>query len=251
VDVATTPSVEKSLSTAALSDIAKSSSPQVSAIISQNTGSLTSAITNTLNQSATQALVRADIAQAYNALTGSRPTTINWRPVILRFTASLHQANATIPVIPSNLSSNTITIKPSQALARTVHAVGSLAWIEMFLGVTVAFGVARFAIWRRRLRPWYVGITVGVPGVLLIVVSRVLNHVANSYHSASATTNVLVRNVTGHADNALASSGVIFLVVDAVIVAAWIALRWWRGRSPSPSSPTIAPSAYAPSTPVV
>ena len=225
VAIASSPGVEKAISVAAINDISQRSSPNVQAVIAKERPALQADIVRTLNTASTQALLRSDVQQGYDAFTSSSGGSVNLRPLILLFTTSLHKTTPAIPLIPVDLSNTVVHIKAHKSFGSVSHSLNVMAWIELVLGLIGAVLVARFLVRRHRNQLTLLGVTIGAPAVVLLVVATVTNHLTRRIHPGNQSGRVILSNLVYRFDSSLRVDALVLLIIDVVAVGGWYLLH--------------------------
>ena len=235
ISTATARDVERNLADSILTNIAKNSTPGVRALIDKQRAHMKAAIIRAMNEKANQALVRQYLERFYNVFTSDKGGSINIRPVILRFTSVVHRVDPSVPTLPSKLKKSVVHVKAVKGARELARTLGPAAWLGTLLGLLGAVIAARFLVRRRKLRPWAVGVTIGLPALLLFVVADVTRSRADTFHLGTSTARILVRQMIYRVDNGLTSSAIFLLVTDLLIVAVWLVLARLSRRRAAPT----------------
>ncbi len=235
ISTATARGVERNLAVSIVTNISKNSTPGVRALIDKERRPMETAIVRAINEKANQAIVRRYLERFYNAFISDKGGSINIRPVILRFTSVLHQVDPSIPSLPSKLKKSVVHVKAVKVAGELSRTLGPAAWLGMLLGLLGSVIAARFLVRRRRLRSWAVGVTIGLPALLLLVVADVTRSRAGTFHLGTSTARILARQMIYRVDNGLTSSAIFLFVAGLLIVGSWLALASLSRRRAAPT----------------
>ncbi len=237
IATATARGVEKSLADSVVTNISKNASPSVRVVIDQKRPQMESAIIRAMNEEANQAIVRQYLERFYNAFTSDHGGKINIRPAVERFISVLHQVDPSVPTMPIKLKHSVVRVKAVKWAGNLSRSIGTAAWFGILLGLALAIVAARFLIRRPSRRPWAVGITIGVPALLLFGLADATRSRSGTVHLANSTARILVRHTIYRVDSGLTDSALILFVADVLIVGGWLFFARLSRRRAAPTLP--------------
>jgi hypothetical protein len=240
---ATTPSVEKSLATSAVDEVAADSNPGISEIVQQHRGLLESIFVSTMNSSAVDAQARSIFVRLYRAASSDSSQTVNLRPLIVQFTSAWHDAIPRVREIPGGLTPQVnVRAKGLKTVGSISKSLGTIAWLGLLAGLFGAVLIARFLIRGHRKQLWSVGTIIGEPAVGLLVIGELGHHAISVIHLGSNTGRLLVASVVSRVSGALVEAALLVLALDLVVLLVWHSLSVFLRRRGAASSALPRPS---------
>jgi hypothetical protein len=234
---ATTPSVEKSLATSAVDEVAADSNPGISEIVQQHRGLLESIFVSTMNSSDVDAQARSIFVRLYRAASSDRSQTVNLRPLIVQFTSAWHDAIPRVRKIPGGLAPQIdVRAKGLKTVGSISKSLGTIAWLGLLAGLLGAVLIARFLIRGHRKQLWSVGTIIGEPAVGLLVIGELGRHAISVIHLGSNTGRLLVDSVVSRVSGALVDAALLLLALDLVVLLVWHLLSAFLRRRGAASS---------------
>jgi hypothetical protein len=238
-----TPTVERSLAASAVNEVAANSGVAVRQTIDRHRGQLESAFIRALNSERLQTDARTVIARLYREASSNRTQAVNFRPLIVQYTAALHDVDPRVPRVPTGLAPQVeVRAKELNTVGRISKSFGSIAWLGLLAGLLGAVLVARFLIRGHRKQLWSVGTVIGEPAVGLMVIAELGRHATSVIHLGSDTGRLLVGSLVSRVAGALIGTALFLLGLDLVILLLWQTLTvLLRRRNASTSVAATSP----------
>jgi hypothetical protein len=238
VATATTPSVERSLATSAVNEVASDSDVAVSQVIEQHRGLLEKAFVLTMNSERFRREAHSVVARLYRAASSTHSRAVNFRPIIVQLITALHDADSQVPRVPAGMAPQ-IDVKANglRTVGTISRSLGTIAWLGLLAGLLGAVMVARFLIRGHRKQLWSVGTIIGEPAIGLLLIAELGRHATSVIHLGSNTGRLLVGSLVSHIAGALAEMALLLLALDLAILLIWHSLTViLRRRSATPSA---------------
>jgi len=231
IATASTPSVERSLATSAVNEVAANSDLAIRQAVQQHRGLLEAAFVRTMNSAKVRAEARAVAARLYRVASNSQAQAVNLRPLIVQFTSALHDADPRVPTTPAGMAPQIeVRAKGLKTVGSISRSLGTIAWLGLLVGLLGAVLVARFLIRGHRKQLWSVGTIIGEPAVGLLVIAELGRHATSVIHLGSNTGRLLVGSLVSRISGALAGAALLLLVLDLAILLLWHSLTVFRRR---------------------
>ena len=231
--VVTSTNVRHAVAVKLVDQIRKDSSGATGRAIAQHRAQLVVAVEGIIADPVTQRIARADFVRAYDALAAHRSERIDLRPLIYRFTQVMHAIDPQIPLKPTGLKHAVVTIRRRNYPLR---AAGSFFPIELILvglsllGATLTTG---FLVRRSRHQYWALGLTLGVPALLLMGGGLVLRGVVRALHFSDPNAKLIAIEAAKRISNVFIVTGLLLGLITVIALSAWYLGRRRRFRRPA------------------
>lgn len=235
---------------ALVTQLTKDADPTVKAVMTAKKTQLVDAVASAIRNPQTLQIASDDFLRYYNAVKTNTAISINPQPIIWRLTAAMHAVDARIPSSPHDVG-DPITYEPKEkATALPNESAGSASWILLLTGLGVTLLAAVFLIRHTTRKLIAIGLTLGLPGALLMATGpRVQAAIKSSMSEQDDSARRLVDLVMGRVNSALTGTGTTLLIAAAIIVGGWFAWGYVRSRQ-SESTPPAAGQSETPEPPV-
>jgi hypothetical protein len=175
----------------------------------------------------TQALVKAELEQAYQAATQATSSKQNFsvQPLLVAFASSLHSVDPQIPATPpATKTSTSVAITPVKGLSSVASDLGATSWAVLLVGLGLLL-VAGLALVRGlTLQLCTVGLGLALPAALFVGGANAATSSTASMHLGSASLRIVVQSLLQHVSGALIGTALLYVVLAVVIGGAWIGL---------------------------
>jgi len=201
---------------------------------------LVQAVEGVIVDPTTQQMARADFLDAYRALVANRTATIDLRPLIYRFTSVMHQVDPQISAAPTRLKHAVVHIKRRGVALRIAD---SIFIVEIFLLVVSLVGVALttgYLVRRARKQYWAIGLSLGVPTLLLLIGGLGISRAVGSVHFNDPNSKSIATEFAKRLARAAYMTGFWFAASTLLFLGVWYVGRAWRNRRGSTSAATNA-----------
>ncbi|HEV3267640.1 MAG TPA: hypothetical protein VGZ68_04500 [Acidimicrobiales bacterium] len=215
----------------------KDSRSSLSATFSQHRDQLVQAVESVIADPTTQQIARADFLDAYNALVSNQSVTIDLRPLIYRFTRVMHQVDPRIQATPTSLKHAVVHIKRRGAGLRVAD---SIVAVELFLVVLSLVGVTLttgFLVRRARRQYWALGLSLGVPTILILIGGFGISHAVGSISFNNPNSKIIATEFANRLSKAAYVTSLWGALLTVLFLALWYVGRAWRthrGSRPLP-----------------
>jgi hypothetical protein len=235
-------SVPKAIAAQAVAAIANNAPANDQQKIMKDELSLETVFTQTLVSAKVTKVVRNDIDMIWGAYQSGSPLTLPLTNLVEDFLLPLHASLSSVPAnwhdyANTSPGSFTITMERHTPVG-SEHSYALFAWILSIAGVLGAVLVARFMVRHRPLQLIYIGLVVGIPGVLLFGLGRSNGDVQNYFKNLSPVTKAVLTPVLGRVGTDVMDQGAILMVVAAGIILIWGGIRLIRTGRTAPISAT-------------
>jgi len=229
-----TPGVERALAASAVDEVAANSTGAIRQVVVQQRGVLEAAFVRTLNSERVRGQALAVATRLYQVASSGSTQSVNLRPLIVQFTAALHQVVPRVPAIPSGLQPQIeVRAKGLKSVGSISKSIGTLAWLGLIAGLLGGVLIARFLIRGHRKQLWSVGAIIGEPAVGLLVIAEFGRHATAAIHLGSNTGRLLIGSLVTRIAGALVGVALMLLALDLVVLICWQSLSVFRRRSGS------------------
>jgi hypothetical protein len=235
--VVTSTNIRHAVASRLVDQLQKDSNSSLRAAFSQHHNQLILAIEAVIVDPTTQQMARADFLDAYNALVANRSATIDLRPLIYRFTSVMHQVDPRIQATPTGLKHAVVNIKRRGVALRVADSIFA---VELFLvglsliGVTMTTG---FLVRRARKQYWALGLSLGIPTLLMFIGGLGISRVVGSVHFNDPNSKVIATEFAKRLAKAAYMTSLWFAMLTVLSLAVWSVGRAWRNHRGSRSLP--------------
>ena len=231
--VVTSTNVRHAVAVKLVDQLRKDSRGATSRAIAQHRAELIAAVEGIIADPVTQRMARADFIRAYDALAAHRSERIDLRPLIYRFTEVMHAIDPRIPVKPTGLKHAVVTIRrhnyPLHA-ARSFFAVELILVALSLLGTTLTTG---FLVRRSRYQYWALGLTLGVPALVLFGGGLVVRSGVRALHFSDSNAKLIAIEAAKRISNVFVVTSLLLALITVIALAAWYVGRGRRLRRPA------------------
>ena len=192
----TSTNIRHAVATKLVEQLQKDSSSSPPAAFTQYHNQLVVAVEGVIVDPTTQQMARADFLDAYNALVSNRSATIDLRPLIYRFTGVMHQVDPRIQATPTQLEHAVINIKHRGAALRVANSIFPVELLLVglsLIGVTMTTG---FLVRRARKQYWALGLSLGIPTLLIFIVGLGISRAVGSVHFNDPNSKIIATEFT-------------------------------------------------------
>lgn len=235
---------------ALVTQLTKDADPTVKAVMTAKKTQLIDAVAATIRNPQTLQIASDDFLRYYNAVKTNTAVSINPQPIIWRLTSAMHAVDARIPANPNDVG-DPITYEPKEkATALPNESAGSASWVLLIVGLAVTVLAAVFLIRNPTRKLIAVGLTLGLPGALLMATGpRVQSAIKSGMTDQDDSARRLVDLVMGRVNSALSGTGITLLIAAAVLVGGWFGIRYYREQQ-GKSTSAVTANSETPEPPV-
>jgi len=236
---------------ALVTQLTKDADPPVKAVMTAKKTQLIDAVAVSIRNPETLKIASDDFLRYYNAIKTNTAISINVQPVIWRLTSAMHAVDARIPANPNDVG-DPITFTPKDKITSLPNeSAGSASWVLLIVGLAVTLLAAIFLIRHHVRRLIAIGLTLGVPGALLMVTGpRIQSGIKNGMTDQDESARRLVDLIMGRVNGALTGTGITLLIAGAVIIGGWFAVRYFRDQQAKPAAVMDPAQSETPEPPV-
>ena len=224
----TSTNIRHAVATKLVEQLQKDSSSSPPAAFTQYHNQLVVAVEGVIVDPTTQQMARADFLDAYNALVSNRSATIDLRPLIYRFTGVMHQVDPRIQATPTQLEHAVINIKHRGAALRVANSIFPVELLLVglsLIGVTMTTG---FLVRRARKQYWALGLSLGIPTLLIFIVGLGISRAVGSVHFNDPNSKIIATEFTKRLAKAAFVTSLWFTLLTVLSLAVWYVGRAWR-----------------------
>ena len=235
---------------ALVTQLTKDADPTVKAVMTAKKTQLIDAVAAAIRNPQTLQIASDDFLRYYNAVKTNTAVSINPQPIIWRLTSAMHAVDARIPANPNDVG-DPITYEPKEkATALPNESAGSASWVLLIVGLAVTVLAAVFLIRNPTRKLIAVGLTLGLPGALLMATGpRVQSAIKSGMTDQDDSARRLVDLVMGRVNSALSGTGITLLIAAAVLVGGWFGIRYYREQQ-GKSTSAVTANSETPEPPV-
>lgn len=239
------------LADALVTQLTKDADPTVKAVMTAKKTQLIDAVAATIRNPETLKIASDDFLRYYNAVKTNTAVSINSQPLIWRLTSAMHSVDARIPANPNDVGDAFTFTPKDKPTSLPNESAGAASWGLLIAGMAVTLLVAVFLIRHHVRKLIAVGITLGVPGALLLAAGpRIQSTVLDSMTDQDESTRRLVDLILGRVSSALTGTGITLLIGGVVIIGGWHALRYVRQQQAKPAAVANSQESETPEPPV-
>jgi hypothetical protein len=230
------PGVTPGIASTMCDDIA-TNSPSVTDVIDSRHAECVASVTKTIrNDPAVAALVRDKFREVYKLIESGHQGTVNLAPIVDQVTNNL-AADLGLPA-SSLLPGKTFTISFGSHHAINIsNLLETWGWLMIALGFGGAIASARFLVRNRNRQIISVAVTLGVPGLVALLLGVGWRGLADQARYRDPTAKALVQRSADKVASVYSRYGIWLLVADAVVVGVWLLIRQWRRRHAGGATP--------------
>ena len=254
LSIITSPDSAKALSTQLVTQLQKDAGDDTRLAFVEHKDALIAAVGKVIQDPEVRALARADLLRAYDAINTGTKTTIDLKPILTKFTTALHDVDARIPAVPKDFKNTTINIDNKVDYLNMVEQLTVTVWATALVGFALVIVVARFMVRNRTRRVIAVGLATFVPTVLMFSLAAGIGSVPGSLDLKDHEIEVLATALANHIGGVLFGTAVVFLLVSAVTLAAFLLANMRAAkvaRSTAPPPPESAAVTQVPGLPEI
>lgn len=217
----------------------KDADPTVKAVMTEKKDQLVEAVAAVIRNPVTLQLATDDFERYYNAVKTNTAISIDPKPVLWRITSAMHAIDARIPAKPHDIG-DPITFTPKEKVTPLPNeSAGSASWVLLIAGMAVTLLAAAFLIRHQVRKLIAVGLTLGIPGALLLVTGPWAQAaIKSTMKEQDDSARRLVDLIMGRVNSALTGTGITLLLADVVLVGGWLAIRYFREQQTTSGTAT-------------
>jgi hypothetical protein len=226
--IVTSPDVRAAVATKLINQLESDTTASTrDAIVADHT-KLIIAVESVISEPRTQQLVRQDLIELYNAASSQSTYYLDLRPLLFRFTMAMHAIDPQIPAKPTGLHHADVAIKNRKSPLYLAHSLFIAEVVFIVIGTLALTLTTRLLIRSRRLRYWALGLTFGLPGLLLIALGLAAKSAAGILQMHDTSTRAIAREAGRHLSTNIIESGTVLLLLALLSVALWALVQGWR-----------------------
>lgn len=235
---------------ALVTQLTKDADPAVKAVMTAKKAQLVEAVAATIRNPETLQIASDDFLRYYDAVKTNTSITINPQPIIWRLTSAMHAVDARIPANPHDVGDPITFEQKEKATMLPNESAGSASWVLLLVGLAITLLAAFFLIRNPTRKLIAVGLTLGLPGALLMATGpEVQSFIKKSMTSQDDSARRLVDLIMGRVNSALTGTGLTLLIAAALVVGGWFAVRYYRAQQ-SEGTPVVSTNSETPEPPV-
>lgn len=222
----------EAIADALVTQLTKDADPTVKAVMTAKKAQLVTAVGAAIRDPQTLQLASQDFLVFYNAMKSNTRASFDPQPIIWILTKAMHSVDARIPANPHDVG-EPIVFEPKEKPQQLPNELaGTASYGVLFVGLTIALLVVIFLIKHRIRKLVALGLTLGLPGAVLVGgASGLKSAVMDSAADQEETTRRLVELVVNRVGSGLTSTGVTLIVVAILVVGVWQGLFIYRLRA--------------------
>ena len=226
---------------ALITQLTKDADPTVKSVMTTKKPQLVTAVAATIRDPQTLQLVTDDFLVYYNAMKSNTAASFNPQPIIWRLTQAMHGVDARIPANPHDVG-EPIVFTPKEKPQKLPNELAGIASNGvLFLGILIALLVVIFLIKHRIRKMVALGLTLALPGALLIGgASGLKTSILEKMSDKEETARRLVELVVNRVGSGLTGTGMTLIVVALLVIGVWQGLFIYRLRTALASNATSA-----------
>jgi uncharacterized integral membrane protein len=230
----------EAIADALITQLTKDADPTVKAVMTAKKAQLVTAVATTIRDPQTLQLLSDDFLVYYNAMKNNTAASFNPQPIIWRLTAAMHSVDARIPSNPHDVGEPIIYTPKDKPPQLVNEMAGTASYAVLFVGLAIALLVVIFLIKHRTRKLVALGLTLGLPGVVMISgASSVKSAIMKNTTDQEETARRLIELVVNRVGSGLMGTGMTLLVVALLVVGIWQGAFIYRLKAAGGA--TIAP----------
>ena len=214
---------------ALVTQLTKDADPADKAVMTEKKTQLIDAVALVIRDPQTLQIASDDFLRYYNAIKTNTAISIDPQPIIWRLTSAMHAIDARIPANPHDVGDPIVFTPKDKATSLPNENAGSASWVLLIAGMAVTLLAAVFLIRHQVRKLIAVGLTLGIPGALLLITGpRAQAAIKSTMKEQDDSARRLVDLIMGRVNSALTGTGITLLLAGAVLVGGWLAIRYYR-----------------------
>jgi hypothetical protein len=220
----------------------KDSKSSLGAAFSQHRSQLVQVVEEVIVNPTTQQIARTDFLAAYNALVSNRSVTIDLRPLIYRFTTVMHRVDPQIQATPTQLKHAVVHIKQRGAALRFADSILPAELLLIAISLIGVMMTTGFLVRRARKQYWALGLTLGIPTILILIGGFGISHAVGSVNFNNPNSKIIATEFANRLAKAAYVTSLGAALLTVLCLGVWFVGRAWRTRRRLRSIPAEAAS---------
>jgi len=237
--IATSQNVRHAVATKVVDQLEKDTTSSLSQTIHRQHDRMVTAIESVIANPETQTLARTDLIVIFEALKTNSSVVVDFRPLLYRFTSAMHTVDSGIPLKPTQLRHAVVTIKRH---GRVLGSAESLVNFELLLAAAAVIGavlIAALIVRRPRLRLVALGLSLGLPALVLIGGGFLITGIVHQVHFSDASSKIIATEAARRVAADASVSGVAELIVTLLVVVSFYVVDRRRRARPQATPPAL------------
>ncbi|HEV3187792.1 MAG TPA: hypothetical protein VGZ04_07065 [Acidimicrobiales bacterium] len=240
--VVTSTNIRHAVASKLVDQLQKDSKSSLGAAFSQHRSQLVQVVEEVIVNPTTQQIARTDFLAAYNALVSNRSVTIDLRPLIYRFTTVMHRVDPQIQATPTQLKHAVVHIKQRGAALRFADSILPAELLLIAISLIGVMMTTGFLVRRARKQYWALGLTLGIPTILILIGGFGISHAVGSVNFNNPNSKIIATEFANRLAKAAYVTSLGAALLTVLCLGVWFVGRAWRTRRRLRSIPAEAAS---------